>query len=114
MPRFAESTTVSPEKSRAEIEATVKRYGASSFYYGVEAHRAAIGFTIHGHTVQLNVPLPDPRDKRFTHVLRRGELVPRTDRQRLTVFDQEIRQRWRALLLLVKANLEAVELGLLT
>jgi hypothetical protein len=31
---FAEKTTVSSDKSRAEIERTLSRYGASSFMYG--------------------------------------------------------------------------------
>lgn len=34
MSRYAETTSVSSESSRGEIERTLSRYGASSFMYG--------------------------------------------------------------------------------
>jgi hypothetical protein len=33
---YAANTTVAPEKSRAEIERTLRRYGADAFSYGYE------------------------------------------------------------------------------
>jgi hypothetical protein len=114
MPRFASETTVTPERTRAEIEATLCRYHASQFFYGWHGTTAMIGFTIKGHTIQLAVPLPDRSEKKFTHRLVRGYWKPLTEQQREAAYEQAKRQRWRALLLLVKANLEAVDLGLLS
>jgi hypothetical protein len=34
MTRYAGRTTVSPEKTRMQIEAVLKRYGADQFIYG--------------------------------------------------------------------------------
>lgn len=67
MVRFAADTSVSSEASRAEIERTLARYGASSFMYGWE----------------------DTKE-----------------------WEQACRQKWRALALVVKAKLEAVESGI--
>jgi hypothetical protein len=35
--KFAENTSVSAERSRAEIEKTLRRYGADQFMYGWES-----------------------------------------------------------------------------
>jgi len=40
---YANKTSVAPEKSRAEIENTLSRYGATGFAYGTEIGRAMIG-----------------------------------------------------------------------
>ena len=45
---FAENTSVSVEKSRAEIEGTLARYGATHFAYMTGPGRAAIEFIAQG------------------------------------------------------------------
>ena len=107
---YAAGTSVSTEKSRVEIERTLTRYGADSFGYGWDADRALIEFVKNGMRVRLLVPLP-PRDSRaFTHHSR-GQRTPAAAAE---AWEQACRQRWRALALVVKAKLEAVEAGITT
>lgn len=109
MAKYAESTTVSAESSRTEIERTLSRYGAASFLYGYDARRAVIQFEAHGLRVRFVVPMPDPADPAFTRTP--TGRVRATEPARLA-WEQASRQRWRALALVIKAKLEAVESGL--
>lgn len=106
--RYAEGTTVSSEKSRSEIERTLTRYGATAFMYGWEGSAAAIMFHARGRRIRFRLPLPDRQDKKFTHssVGRRADAV--AEKQ----WEQACRQAWRALALVIKAKLEAVEAGI--
>jgi hypothetical protein len=110
MTRFAEGTSVSAERSRAEIEQTLLRFGADQFAYGWETDRAMVQFRAHERLVRFTLPLPARDDPAITH-------TPST-RQRRTegaieeMYQRATRQRWRALLLIVKAKLEAVETGI--
>jgi hypothetical protein len=54
--------------------------------------------------------MPDPDDREFTHTPGRG--LPRTPAQVRFQWEQATRQRWRALHLVIKAKLEAVESGI--
>lgn len=114
MSRYASETAVPVERSRAEIEETLKRYGASSFQTGWNPRQAMIGFEVDNLHVRFTIPMPDPDDKRLTHKKVYGRLKPMSDLQKSRAYDQELRQRWRALLLVVKAKLEAVECGIST
>jgi len=100
--RYARRTTVAPEKTRLEIEQAVHRYGADQFAFAQAPERAMVQFRLtkpHPLIVRFNLPLSFQGDC--------GQTVPLTDQQR-------IRQRWRALLLSIKAKLEAVECGIET
>ena len=50
---YAEKTTVSTEKSRAEIERTLTRYGADQFMYGWDQEQAVIGFRLVGRQIKF-------------------------------------------------------------
>jgi len=107
---YAEKTTVSAEKSRAEIEATLLRYGATRFAYMIGGDRAQIAFEANGRLLRFELPLPDPKDRAFTHMRRRGGYpIARSEGAARAAYDQALRQRWRALALCIKAKLEAVE-----
>lgn len=110
MTRYAQNTDVTSDRSRAEIERTLTRYGATSFMYGWEADRAAIQFVKDGRRIRFVLPLPDRNDREFTHHSR-GR---RTENAIETAYEQAVRQRWRALALMVKAKLEAVASGIVT
>lgn len=110
MTRFAEATTVPADRSRAEIEKTLQRYGADQFMYGWETGRAVIQFRMNERNVRFIVPMPDPEDREFTHTPSRG--TQRSPAQAEAAWEQATRQRWRALALVVKAKLEAVESGI--
>ena len=110
MGRFASETTVPVSKSRAEIESTLIRYGATEFQTGWKQGAAMIGFKVRDLYIRFILPLPSRTDKGITHKQGRyGYLVKRTESQIEQAYQQEERQRWRALLLTVKAKLEAVE-----
>lgn len=104
--RYAENTTVTSEKSRAEIERTLARYGADQFMYGWDANQAVIQFRMDGRHVRFTLTLPDRDAKEFTHTPSRG--TRRTPDQAEAEWEKACRQRWRALALVVKAKLEAV------
>lgn len=110
--RYAEKTDVSPDRSRAEIERTLVRYGADQFLYGWDQGGAVIAFRRERFQIKLTLPLPDRRSKEFT--LTPAKRFERTQDEAEKAFDQAVRQRWRALALVIKAKLEAVDLGITT
>lgn len=107
---YAANTTVSVEASKGEIERTLQRYGASSFMTGWDRERAVVGFEIASRRVRFVLTLPDRNAKEFTQHSR-GR---RTDDAAFKAWEQACRQRWRALALVIKAKLEAVESGITT
>jgi hypothetical protein len=112
MARYAENTDVPAEKSRMEIERTLQRYGADGFMYGWADENAVLGFRAQSRHVKFVLPMPDREAKAITHVVRRGNWCLRTPGQQKSAYDQAMRQRWRALCLVIKAKLEAVEAGI--
>jgi hypothetical protein len=110
MTRYAEGTVVSTEASRNEIERTLKRYKADAFAYGTEGNKASVMFRMAGRQIRFILTLPDPKAKEFTHSSR--GLRPPNIAER--AWEQACRQRWRALALVIKAKLEAVEAGITT
>jgi hypothetical protein len=104
--RFAANTSVPVDRSRAEIERVLTRYGASGFGYQWERRLlpvvppplhgekmreqevAAVMFQFKDRRVRLDIPMPEDQ--------------------------REVRQRWRAVLLVIKAKLEAVASGIST
>lgn len=107
MPTYAKDTNVSSEISRLEIERTLVKYGADNFAYATAAGKAMIGFTMQGRQVKFVLPLPKKEEFRLTPTGR-----DRTEKSQYDAWEQACRQRWRALLLVIKAKLEAVECGI--
>lgn len=101
MSRFAASTSVPVERTRQEIEGVLRRYGADQFVSGWEHGRAMLGFRVHDRMVRFELPLPKEGDYTWKWNA--------TDTQKKSHLAQAERQRWRALLLVIKAKLEAVE-----
>jgi hypothetical protein len=110
MPQYAKETTVSKDRSLAEIEQILTRYGATGFAYGWSGNDAMVGFTVGNRMIRLVVPLPDKNSREFTHTPERQ--TQRSMHQAQQAYEQAVRQRWRALALYVKATLEAVEAGI--
>ena len=111
MARFAENTSVSVEKSRAEIEGLIVRYGATSTAFMNGPGRAMILFEAKGRRVMFELPLPSIEEKQFQ---RDGRGSLRSSEKLMDVWEQACRQRWRALALVIKAKLEAVASGITT
>lgn len=109
---YARETQVSTDKSKAEIESTLRRYGADQFMSGWKDGHAAIQFRIKNKMVRFVLPLPDDKSQEFTHYKKGSTLVAKSPEHALAAWEQSCRQRWRALSLAIKAKLEAVECGI--
>lgn len=103
---FAEGTSVPVERSRAEIERLVSKYGASEFSSGWMGTQAAIQFMAKGRRVRFVLELPDEAWARRNRGRRSKPLAH--------LVDAESRRRWRCMLLAIKAKLEVVESGIAT
>lgn len=116
MSLYARDTGVPVERSRAEIEQVLTRYGASSFGYMTDRLRAVVQFQASERRIRFILPLTDPGRPDVKFHLYRGEVTDRerTATQVQSIVDQENRQRWRALGLAIKAKLEAVQSGITT
>lgn len=112
MPKYAATTEISPDKTRGEIERTLARYGADQFAYGWSGTDAMIGFRMHGRQIRYRLTLP-ARDAEEIVVTPSGKWE-RSPAEQKVIYERIIRQRWRALLLVVKAKLEAVDAGIVS
>jgi hypothetical protein len=108
--RYAEQTGVPSDRSQAEIERTLARYGADQFMRGWTNEAAVLAFRCRGKMVRFHLPLPARTSVEFTHTPERG--LQRNRPQQEAAYEQAVRQRWRALALVIKAKLEAVECGI--
>jgi hypothetical protein len=115
---YAENTTVPVEKTRAEIENLLRRFGADQFFSGWNTEEAFVSFRARDRFVRFRLPLPKRDEKRFTH--RKGpskyyeSWVQRGADDAAKQWEQGCRSRWRALLLTIKAKLESAEAGIET
>lgn len=113
MAKFAASTDVSVEKSRAEIEGLINRYGATSTAFMSGPAESLVLFEANNRRVMFRLPLPAKTDQQFTHFRHSsGNMLPRSGEAAAKAWEQGCRQRWRALALVIKAKLEAVEAGI--
>jgi hypothetical protein len=110
MARYASNTAVSSEKSRNEIRRILMRYGADQFIDGENRQGATIGFAFEGRGIRFVLPMPDRNSPEFTRTPGRGR--PRRSDAAEREYEQAIRQRWRALALVIKAKLEAIDAGI--
>lgn len=94
--RYAAETTIPIERSRAEIEKTLAKFGADQFGYASGVLHATIGFRAHGRLIRFTLPMPDTSGQ--------------TQQQR----EQKRRSAWRALVLSIKAKCVAVDSGIVT
>jgi hypothetical protein len=113
MAKYAATTDVPANRSRAEIEATLTRFGATAFAYGWSADHsvAQVMFEMGGRRMRFSLSLPDRSDRQFTHTPNGSR---RTETGIRAAYDQEARRMWRSLLLVIKAKLEAVATGIVS
>jgi hypothetical protein len=110
MATYANRTTVPVERSRAEVDRLLRRYGAREIAtYWAEGKHALVQFTIAGRPVRLTVPMPSSAEVERDMAGRK-----RAPAARARAIEQLERQRWRALVLFLKAKLEAVAMGVTT
>jgi hypothetical protein len=99
---YAKTTKVPIERSKCEIERILMRYGASQFAYMTKSNQAVVMFQVNGRRVRFNLPLPEQAD--FSQGKRKKYSQDATIKR----WEQACRERWRALALIIKAKLEAV------
>lgn len=109
MSKYATTTTVTVEKSRAEIEQILMRYGADQFMYGTDREKAIVMFRMKGRQIQFSLKY-EPIEK-FKYTPTRQI---RTKENQQKAWEQDQRTKWRAFVLVIKAKLEAVESGIMT
>ena len=118
MATYAKDTTVSVERSQAEIRRIFERYKASEFLFGQRDVMATVAFRAQGRNIILPVPMPDRNSSTIKYMPSRSKYDAhgplRSENSRELAYQQEVRQRWRVLVLLLKAKLESIELGLST
>lgn len=121
---YAEGTSVPVERSRAELDALLGKHGAGARGILIDDDRglAIIAFQIRGLQYRMEIPLPrrdeyDPakapkegRQANWKRSTNPSVLIDRIDKQ----WQQALRERWRAIVLLLKAKLELVKLGVST
>jgi hypothetical protein len=106
---YAQNTTVSVEKSQSEVTGILRKYGANRFGTMEDETSAYLMFDFKGLSVQMVVPLPP-----LSEFMRTDNGRTRSASVAEEARAQAIRQRWRALVLAVKAKLEAVSIGIST
>ena len=84
---YAQGTKVEVDQTRADIEKVLHRYGAASFAWFIEPRKARLQFEVHKRFIRFDLPLPESGNAK---------------QERLR------REKWRALLLCIKAKLESV------
>lgn len=108
MSKYASNTSVPVERSQAEIERLLAKYGATAFMRGWNGPRAVIGFQAMNRHIRFELPLP---------TLESCEKVGGRTRPKYQIqpaYDQAVRQAWRALALVIKAKLEGISSGITT
>lgn len=106
---YASATSVSVERSRAEIESLLRKHGATGFAYAWQESSARIEFMLHNRHLRFELVLPDPADRAFAQTP--GGRRTRRPEDRERAWEQACRSSWRALLLIIKAKLEAIAIG---
>jgi hypothetical protein len=90
MPEYAHRTKISADRTRLQIEELMRKRGADQFFSGADTNRAVLAFRLHTRHIRFTLPLETK------------------------LSTQQANSRWRALLLVVKAKLEAVDIGIIT
>lgn len=101
MSNYAKNANVSVEQTQLEIQKLLQKNGATKF--GIDFTSNTLLFELKQKSIKLIVPLPSISDFEFTlaHIKRQQYQIEK-------VYEQAIKQRWRALLLIVKAKMEAI------
>jgi hypothetical protein len=108
MSKYAVKTTVPVEKSRLEFETLMRRYHATGFRRGWTENREVLEFSMNNRIFRFDIPVPTKTDVNLDKRKYRMDY----DKWLAREIEQIHRQRWRRLLLYVKAALEMADEGL--
>ena len=116
MARYAAGTEVSVERSGNEIEGILRRYKCQAFSYSYadlkERRVEEITFVAKTRKIRFRLELPVETDKQFKRRTVRGQIVANDAGRAFRLWEQACREKWRALVLCIKAKLEAVDAGI--
>lgn len=111
MAQYAQGTTVSAARSRAEIEETLERFGATGFMSGQQDRQALVMFEARGRRIMFRMVLPSADEKRFRLTPTGKDRSVEATRKE---YEAETRRMWRSLAMSIKAKLVAVSDGVET
>lgn len=106
---YAQDTTVSVARSKAEIEDLLGKYGADEFGTITRGTDAVIAFSVAGRRVRFTLPIPSRDEYQLSKHGRRSAEVRSQE-----AWEQACRSRWRSLALVIKAKLEACASGIVS
>lgn len=117
---YAQNTQVSVERSRSEVERILKTAGATKMGFFYNEQNAIVGFELSGYSVKLQVRVPGLDE--MVHKIQKGKESDKPrgwwcwDEKRRRTWcakeqEAETRRKWRVLILLLKAKLEAIADG---
>jgi len=95
--QYARGTQVPVEQTQMEIAQTLRRYRATHATFDQRPDVAVLGFRLGTTPVRIDCPMP-----------------PRAGYPLAFEYESEVRRRWRALALIVKAKLEGIAAGITT
>lgn len=107
MAGYASGSAVPVQRSRQHLEQLLVAHGAEGFAYGWTSEHDRVEFVWEGQRVRFT--LPRPKREKFALT---STGLQRSDKQVQAAMEGEDRRRWRALLLVVRAKVEAVESGI--
>lgn len=107
MTKYAEGTTVSVEKSQAEIKRLLKAAGAVRPWPIEDEpnNQGFIMFELHGRRVLMFVPYPNPDAREFHYFGTSWRKRPNPK----AAWQAEVQRRWRVALIRIKVRLELAE-----
>jgi hypothetical protein len=110
---YAEGTSVPVEKTKAEIETLLRKRGSARFGTLEDRGQALVMFELNGKALRFSMPLPSK--EAFAH----RENLPtyhrrytRTPEDQYKLWEQACREKWRSLLLSIKAKFSNVDAGI--
>lgn len=116
MATYAKGTAVSVDKTQGEIRKEVQRFGASHFSFAEGPGYGIVEFVVGPEKAQRHIRfrlnLPDKSDTRFWQTP--VQKFRRSADDARKSWELACRESWRALLLLVKAKLAAVQAGIVS
>lgn len=116
--RYAEGTDVGVEKSQGEIKALLRKAGAGAIGVLEANAYAQVVFEMQDRRIIIRMPLPPMDADEFVFVTKKTPTTTykakRAESEVMKVWEQACRRSWRALLLVIKAKLEAVASGIVT
>lgn len=112
MSKYAQNTKVASASTLTEIQSLLARRGVRDFGQMTSDGAATVFFRKDGVNYKMSLPYPDPDSTEFTHTPQTQER--RAEETRWRFYEQEVNRRFRALLIVIKAKLVAVDEGIVT